>query len=123
MDRLSECEGEFGDPCNGFWIVSVDGEDRCLNHACHVGRVDAGAAVLGRRSEADLVVDHDVDRAAGAVALKLRQVQSLGHNTLPGEGSIAVHQHGQNVGASFLGQEILLGAHDPFKNGVDGFEV
>ena len=42
--------------------------------------------------EADLVVDDDVDRATGAVAAQLRQLERLGHDTLAREGSVTVQQ-------------------------------
>src|SRR3712207_7437960 len=48
----------------------------------------------GRRrgGEADLVVDHDVDRPAGAVAAELGQVQGLGHHTLARERRVTVEE-------------------------------
>jgi len=39
-----------------------------------------------------LVVDHDVDSAAGGVALELGEVESFSDQTLPGEGGVAVDQ-------------------------------
>ena len=42
-------------------------------------------ANCGRRREADLVVDDDVDRPSGAVTAKLGQVERLGDDALAGE--------------------------------------
>src|SRR5690606_31366673 len=80
VERLPVGEGQLGHPDHGLGVVPVDVEDRRLDHAGHVGGVDAGAAVLGRGGEAHLVVDDDVHGAAGAVAAQLRQVQGLGHH-------------------------------------------
>ena len=49
-------------------------------------------ASLGRRGEADLVVDDDVERAAGGVAVELAQVERLLHDALAGERGVAVDQ-------------------------------
>ena len=46
----------------------------------------------GQRGEADLVVDDEVDRAAGGVAVELREVQRLGDHALSGERRVAVDQ-------------------------------
>ena len=51
-------------------------------------------ADAGRGGEAELVVDDDVHRAAGAVAGQARQVERLGHHALAGEGGVAVDEHG-----------------------------
>ena len=48
------------------------------------GAILARGAVDRRGGEADLVVDDDVDRAAGAVTLELREIQRLGHDALAG---------------------------------------
>ena len=37
-----------------------------------------------------------MDRAAGPVALELREVERLGDDALAGEGGVAVDEHGQD---------------------------
>ena len=48
---------------------------------------------MRRRGKADLVVHHDMHRAAGLVAAQARQAKALGHHALPGKGRIAMQQH------------------------------
>ncbi len=71
-------------------------EDRRLDHLRDVGAVDRRTRRRRRRGEADLVVDDDVDRAAGAVAAQLREVERLGHDALAGERSVAVDEQRQH---------------------------
>ena len=83
----------------------------------------------GRSGETDLVVDDDVDRAAGAVAAQQRQVQRLGNHALTGERGVAVQHHRHDreffgpVGSVALVQHVLLGAHQALEHRVDGLEV
>ena len=80
----------------GLGVVAVHVEDRRLDHPGDVGGVDARTRRRRRGREADLVVDDDVDRAAGAVAAQLLQVQRLGDDALAGERRVAVHEHRQH---------------------------
>ncbi len=73
-------------------IVAVHVQDRHLDRFCHIGAVEAGIGVRGNRGEADLVVDHEMHRAAGAVADELAHGQRLVHQPLAGERRVAVHQ-------------------------------
>ena len=50
---------------------------------------------MRQRGEPDLVVDHDVHRATGLVAVELRHVERLRHNALPDESAVAVDYHRQ----------------------------
>jgi hypothetical protein len=84
--------------------------------------VPTSAPSLGAGGEADLVVDDDVHRAAGAVALELREVQRLGDDALAGERGVAVQQHGQHE-KRLLVDEVLLGARHAFDDRVDRLEV
>ena len=63
--------------------------------------------------EADLVVDDEVDRAAGAVARQAGEAEALGHDALAGERGVAVEQqrqHGRAL-AVLAAVLVLLGAH------------
>jgi hypothetical protein len=78
----------------------------------------------GRGGEADLVVDDDVDAAAGAVALDAGKLQAFGHDALAGKGRVAVQEDRQDRDA--LGgvvHLVLLGAGLAEDDGVHGFEV
>jgi hypothetical protein len=56
----------------GFGVVAVHVENRRLNHLGDVGWIGRETALPGQRGEADLVVDDDVNRAAGAVIREVR---------------------------------------------------
>ena len=96
LERLAELEGQPGHADARLGVVAVHVEDGRLDHLGHVGGVGGGAAVVGAGGEPDLVVDHDVDGAAGAVAAQLGQVEGLGDHALAGEGGVAVDQDGQD---------------------------
>ena len=71
-------------------IVAIDVDDRCLDCLGDVGGVVARPGVATGSSEADLVVDHDVDGAAGEVASELAQVECLTNDTLTAESGVSV---------------------------------
>ena len=73
-------------------VVAVDVQDRRLDRFRHVGAIEAGIGVRRHGGEADLVVDDDMHRAAGAVADELAHRQRLVHQALAGERGVAVHQ-------------------------------
>ena len=123
VERLAVLEGEPGHADAGLGVVAVDVEDRRLDHPRHVGGVERGARRAGRGGEADLVVDDHVDRAAGAVAAQLREVERLGHHALAGERGVAVHQQGQDRELLALVEQVLLGAGDALEHRVDRLEV
>ena len=95
---LTELRGHLGGEDHGFGIVPVDVQDRGLDHQGDVGRIGRGPAVARGGGEADLVVDHEMDRAAGAVALQPHQGEAFGHHALAGEGGVAVDQQRQDLG-------------------------
>ncbi len=64
--------------------------------ATSVGYTDERGRLGGGR-EPQLVVHHDMDRAAGAVPGQLGQLEGLGHHALAGEGGVAVDEHRQHV--------------------------
>ena len=53
-----------------FGVIAIDVEDRGLDHQRHIGRVRRRPRIHRAGGEADLVVHDEVDRAAGAIALK-----------------------------------------------------
>ena len=123
VEGLAELEGQACHSDDRFGIVAVDVEDRGLHHACDVGGVDARAAVARGGGEADLVVDDDVDGAAGAVALQLGEVERLGHHPLAGKRGISVQEQRKDVERAIARELILLRAHDALENRVDGLEM
>ena len=77
------------------------------------------------RREADLVVDDEVDRAAGAVALQTREAETLRHHALAGEGGVTVDQQRQHqrAFARLAAVLVLFGAHLAQHDGIDDLEV
>ena len=82
----------LGDESNRQRIVAVHVENRRLDHLRDVGGIHRRARVLRQSGETDLVIDHGVDRAAGAVAVQLRHVQRLGDDPLPRESRVAMNE-------------------------------
>ena len=78
---------------------------------------------MRRGGEADLVVDDDVDGAAGPVAAQAREAEALGDHALAGEGRVAVQQDRHHLGALDVAALRLLGAHLAEHHRVDRLEV
>ena len=123
LELLAVVEGDLHDADGGIGIVAVDVEDGRLHAARDVGGIGRGARFVGQGGEADLVVDDQVDGAAGGVAIELREIEGLGHHALSGEGRVAVDEHGDDAFARGIAEAILLGADDAFDHGIDGFQV
>ena len=70
FEFLTKGHGEACGVHHGFGVVSVHMENRGLNGFGDVGGVTGEAAIAGVGGEADLVVDDDVQRAAGAVGFE-----------------------------------------------------
>ena len=123
LELLAELGGEPGDVHDRLGIVAVDVEDRRLDAARDVRGIGRGARVGRAGREADLVVDDQMDRAAGAEAPQLRHLEALVDHALAGEGGIAVQQEPHDaraLGVALLG---LLGAHLAEHDRVDRLEV
>ena len=123
---LAVLEGEPGGAHARLGVVAVHVEDRDLVALGDVSAVPRGSAVLRPGGESDLVVDDDVDGAAGLVAAQLRHVERLLDDALARERGVAVDQDRQDgvavrrrVGA----QGVELGADDAEQHRVDGLEV
>ncbi len=94
------------------------------NHARHIGANTAWSAIRPAvGGEADLVVDDQMNGAAGGVAIELRQIQRLRHHALSGKGGVAVHQERDDALALRVAQPILLRPHDAFHHRIDSFQM
>ena len=111
----------------GLWIVGVDVDDRKVESLREVARVPRRASIRRVGREPDLVVRDQVQRATRRVAGEVRQVERLGDDTLPREGSVAMDQHRERnrriVDGGSLGAVGLLGARPPLDHGIDRFEM
>src|SRR4051794_29326936 len=66
IEPLAELGRHLAGPGDRFGIVAIDVEDRRLDALGDVGGIRRRPAELRARREADLVVDDEMDRAAGA---------------------------------------------------------
>ena len=108
----------------GFRVVAVHVEDRRLDHLGDVGAVDRAARVARvGRGEADLVVDDDVDGAAGVEPARLRHVQAFLHHALACDGGIAVDQDRQHLIAFGVLAAVLARTHAALDDRIDDLEV
>ncbi len=123
FELLAKFGGDAGDFDDRLGIVAVDVKDRRLDALRDVRRVGARPRGGRSRRKADLVVDDDVDRAAGAEADQIRQFERFGDEPLAGESRVAMHQnagHLRSLGVAAL--QLLcpdLAEHD----GIDGLEM
>ena len=127
-DVHAEFHAVFQRPLHGqddrLGVVSIDVQNRGFDHLDHVGAIHAGAGVTRvRGGKANLVIDHDMHRAARGVATGLRQRQGFLDHALPGKGRVAVHQHRQHLLALGVATAVHAGAHRAFDHGVDDFQV
>jgi hypothetical protein len=119
----AELEGEQRDHADGLGIVAVHVKDRRLNHLGHVRAVVRGTRVARQRGEADLVIDHDVQRATGRVAGELREVERLRDHALAREGGVAVHEQREHASPLGVTADPLAGAGLALDDRVDDFQV
>ncbi len=123
LEFLAELHGHARDVQHRFRIVAVDVEDRRLHALGDVRAIGAGARRGRAGGEADLVVDDEMDGAAGPVAVELRHIERFRHQALAGEGGIAVQQQAHHLFARLVVALALLGADLALHHGVGGFQV
>ena len=116
-------DGQTGDPDDGLGVVTVDVEDRGVEALGDVGGVVGGAATVRGGGEADLVVDHDVDRATDGVTAQLGQVEGLLDDAQAREGGVTVHEDRHDRTLFGVRGQVLVGAGQTLHDRVDGLEV
>ncbi len=95
-----------------------------LDHLGHVTAVRCRSSVRRiTRGKADLVIDDDVDRAAGVEPTGFRKLEGFGHDALSGEGRITVNEHGQNLVTLSIAPSILPGPHGTLHDGIDDLQM
>ena len=127
-DVTGEAHAEFGGHAGAehhrFRVVPVHVQDRRLDRFRHIGAIETRVGVCRHRGEADLVVDDQVDRAAGAVADQLAHRQSFVDQSLPSEGRVAMHQNGHHGGPPLgVPSPVLARADLADDDGIDRFQV
>ncbi len=124
VEQLAVVQRQLRAQHHCFGVVAVDVQHRRFDHLDHVGAVQRGAAVARvAGGEADLVVDHQVHRAAGVVAARLRQRQRLHHHALAGKGRVAVHQHRQHLVTFLVAAAVHARLDRALDHRVDDFQV
>ena len=124
VELLPELHRHLGGEGHGLGVVAVDVEDRRLDHLGHVGRIGRGPRIARIGGEADLVVDDEVERAAGPVALEARQAETFRDDALAREGGVAVQQQRHHLLAlDLVVQLVLLGAHLAEHHRIDDLEM
>ncbi len=108
-----------------FRIIAVDVEDRRFDHLRHVRAVGRRARIARVRGETDLIVDDEVDRAAGAVSGEARETEAFRHHALARERRVAMDEQRQHrcTLARLAAMLILLRAHLAQHDGIDDLEV
>ena len=123
-EALAELDRDLAGKGHRFRIIAVDVENRCLHALGHVRRIRRRARELRAGGEADLVVDHEMDAAAGIVAADAGEAEAFPDNALAGKGGIAVDQHRQHLVVLFeIVAGHLLGANLAEHHRVDRFQM
>src|SRR5208283_5972898 len=89
--------GEAADAHDGIGIFGVDMEDGDALAARNAGSVAGRVLLHGPSSEADQIVDDDVNAAADGIRGEVGEIQRFRPNALAGEGGVAVHHDGPNL--------------------------
>ena len=77
---------------NRLWVIAIDMQYRRIDYLHDVGAIQAGAQIAGiGRGKSNLIINHNVDRAASGIATDLRHRQGLLHDALTSNGRIAMH--------------------------------
>ncbi len=112
VEHLAEFDGDARGVYHRLGIVAVDVDDRRLHDQGQIGAIGRRARMLRRGGEADLVVDDEMNGAAGAKAPGAAHGETFGDHALPRERRIAVQEKRQHgFAARGIAQLLLLGAH------------
>ena len=124
LEGLAIFDRDLGDQCNGFGIVTINVEDRRIDHLEDVGTVVARAVVarIGG-GEAHLVVHHDVQHTAHTVTTGLREVEHFLVDTLTGNRRVTVNQDRHDLLLAAFATTNLTGIHRTGNHRVDDFKV
>ena len=107
----------------GFHVVTVDVQNGSQNGLGHVRAVGGRAGVQVVGGEAHLVVDDQVDGAAGGVAVQAFHLQDLVHNALTGHRGVAVDEDGQHLTAVHAVVRVSLGAGNALHHRIYRLQV
>ena len=94
---LAKVESELDDGGSGEGVIAVDVKDGNSKGFAWSGAVAAGAGVIWKGGEGDLVIDDDVDGASRSVALEAGEIQSFCNDSLADEGPVPVNKDWHNL--------------------------
>jgi len=95
-----------------FRIVAIHMDDRRFNHLGDVSAVGGRTRIAQvGRGKADLVVDHQMHRAAGAVTARLREVERALIGAQADKSRVTMHQHRHHFIAIAIAAPLLARAH------------
>ena len=127
MEFLAVHQGEPHRRQARFGIVGIDVDDRDIKALGEIAGVVGRAGFPRLSGETDLVIQNQMNRAAGCVALQPRQVERLGDDALSRERRVAVQQDGQRGVPVVLRLRSLpiglIGARPPFDDRIDRLEM
>ena len=123
LELLTELYRQVGDPAHGDGVIAVDVEDGRLEPLGDIRRIRGRTRRVGVGGEADLIVDDDVDGAAGAVTAELRHIEGFGDNPLSGECRVTVQQQTHHLLARLVVTDGLLGAHLADNHRIDALQM
>ena len=121
---LTVLDGNLGNQRHGFRVVAINVEDRGIDHLEDVGTVVTRTIVarIGG-GEANLVVDHDMQRAARAVTARLGKVEHFLVHALTGHSGVAMDQDRHDLRLAAFTTTDLAGIDRAFDDRVDDLEV
>ena len=70
--RLPVIGGKFGNVNNSFGVFPVDMKDGYHEHLGQICGITGGAGIFRQCGVANLIINHNVNRAAAVIAFKLR---------------------------------------------------
>src|SRR5690606_17552196 len=86
VELITIIKSHLGHKQHGFRVVGVDMKNRRLNHFGDIRAVLRGTGVFPTAGgKANLVVDHDVNRATGAETTSLGHLEGFHDDALSGE--------------------------------------
>ena len=97
-------------------------KDQGLRDLGHIGAIRRGPRIKVVGGESHLVVHHNVDSAACAVAIEARHLGHLVHHALSCHRGIAVNEDGQHTRLVAVAG-IDAGARNAFHHGIHGLQV
>ena len=123
-ELMTEFQGDLCHFHDRDRILAIHVKDRRVDHLRDLGAILTRTGVRRQCRKADLVVDHEVDRAAGGIARQLGHIEDLGDHALAYEGRIAVDQNWNHfLAIGGVLEQTLARAGFALDDGIHRFKV